>query len=199
MKLIFILLSIIAFTNFSKAIEKKSEYKWVSAKDLSLILPINTKLHIKDSKENESLNSFGLSFMGIGNETVSKTGGFRIEAFKVDNNLTGKNTFYLFEFLFGVKYLSQKSDKSIKPVLSVLGNLGMSSSRDFFIMPELNVGFLYSKDFLAETPKGFIFEVFYKPFQTYISDAGNNKSGDLKPFVGIKLGYVFEGFWQKQP
>ena len=47
----------------------------------------------------------------------------------------------------------------------------------------------------ADTPTGLTFDVFYRLIDLDLDSVGGGKSGTLKPALGIKIGYIFEGFW----
>jgi len=135
--IIFILSSHLVFPT-----EKKPEYKWFAAREFYFLIPINQKIYLSDIKKKDETNSFGFGIMGLGNETFSRTGGLQIQKISFNNQLTGENSLYLFDFIFGIKYISQK-ENNLKFTASTIGDLGMISSGNFYISPIITAGILY--------------------------------------------------------
>ena len=90
------------------AAESKPVYKWVSANEFYFLLPAAQSLHLPGNGDTESVQPWGFGFRAVGNETFSKTGGLQFQSVKVDNPSTGRNTFYLWDFLLGMEYMTPK-------------------------------------------------------------------------------------------
>ena len=177
------------------AAESKPVYTWVSANEYYFILPAAQDLHLSGSGNNESVKPWGFGFRAVGHETFSKTGGLQVQSIKVDNPSTGKDTFYLWEILAGMQYTSPKvQGKPLRFTAAGLGEFGLSDST-LYMAPMLRAGLLYTTDEFAATPTGFTFDIYYRLTDIDLDNVGGGKAGTLKPALGFKLGYIFEGFW----
>lgn len=177
------------------AAESKPAYKWVSANEFYFLLPMAQDLHLPGNGDTESVQPWGFRFRAVGNETFSKTGGLQFQSVKVDNPSTGRNTFYLWEFLLGIEYMTQKGQaRPLRFTASAFADLGLSDTK-FYAAPVISAGLLYTTGELAETPTGLTFDIFYRLADIDLDDVGGGKAGTLKPSLGFKIGYIFEGFW----
>jgi len=177
------------------AAESKPVYKWVSANEFYFLLPAAQNLHLPGNGDTESVQPWGFGFRAVGNETFSKTGGLQFQSVKVDNSSTGRNTFYLWDFLLGMEYITPKVQaKPLRFTASAFADLGLSDTK-FYAAPVISAGLLYTSNELSDTPTGLTFDVFYRLTDIDLDNVGNNKAGTLKPALGFKIGYVFEGFW----
>lgn len=174
-----------------RAAESKSVYKWVSANEYYMILPTAQTLDISGGGS-ESVKPWGFGFRAVGSEPISKTGGLQFQSIKVDNSHTGKDTLYLFDLLLGLEYITPKAQgKPLRFTAQAFADLGLSDTT-LYAAPMISAGLLYATNELADTPTGFTFDVFYR--LTDLDNIGGGK-GTLKPALGFKVGYIFEGFW----
>jgi len=178
----------------ANAAEGKPIWKWVSANEYYLILPTAQTLHISGGGS-DSVKPWGFGLRAVGNETISKTGGLQFQSVKVDNPRTGKDTFYLFDLLLGMEYMTPKAQgKPLRFTAQAYADLGMSDT-SFYAAPIISAGLLYTTNDYADTPTGLTFDVFYRLTDISLDNVGGGKAGALKPALGFKLGYIFEGFW----
>lgn len=176
------------------AADPKPVYQWVSANEYYFILPTSQDLAIS-GVGTESVKPWGIGFRAVGHETFAKTGGLQFQSVKVDSPATGRNTFYLWELLLGMEYMAPKvQGKPLRFTASALADLGLSDTT-FFAAPVLSAGLLYTTDETALTPTGFTFDVYYRLADIDLDSVGGGHSGTLKPTLGFKVGYIFEGFW----
>lgn len=176
------------------AAESKPVWKWVAANEYYFILPAAQDLHVSGGGT-ESVKPWGFGFRAVGNETFSKTGGLQLQSIKVDNPSTGKNTFYLLDLLLGMEYMAPKvQGKPLRITAAVFADLGLSDTT-LYAAPVVSAGLLYTTNEAADTPTGLTFDVFYRLTDIDLDNVGNSKAGTLKPALGFKVGYVFEGFW----
>ena len=176
------------------AAEAKPVYKWVSANEYYFILPTSQHLAISGAGT-ESVKPWGIGFRAVGNETFSKTGGLQFQSIKVDSHGTGRNTFYLWELLLGMEYMQPKvQGKPLRFTASAAADLGLSDTT-FFAAPVLSAGLLYATEEYSDTPTGFTFDIYYRLTDIDLDSVGGGRSGTLKPALGLKVGYIFEGFW----
>jgi len=172
----------------------KPVYTWVSANEYYFLLPTSQDLAISGAGT-ESVKPWGFGFRAVGHETFAKTGGLQFQSVKVDSPSTGRNTFYLWELLLGMEYLAPKvQGKPLRFTASALADLGLSDTT-FFVAPVLSAGLLYTTNELADTPTGFTFDIYYRLADIDLDSVGGGRSGTLKPALGFKVGYIFEGFW----
>lgn len=191
--LVFLFLA--AFAAWAPAAEPKPAYKWVSANELYFLLPASQNLHLSGSGETESVKPWGFGFRAVGNDTFSKTGGLQLQSVKVDNPATGKDTFYLLDLLLGMEYMAPKvQGKPLRFTASAFADLGLSDTT-LYAAPVISVGLLYTTNEAADTPTGLTFDIFYRLADIDLDNVGNGKAGALKPALGFKVGYIFEGFW----
>ena len=184
-----------AGASYVAAAESKPVYQWVSANEYYFILPTAQDLHLSGSGNTESIKPWGFGFRAVGHETFSKTGGLQVQSIKVDNPNTGKDTFYLWEILAGMQYTSPKvQGKPLRFTASGLGEFGMSDTT-LYMAPMLTAGLLYTTDEFAATPTGLTFDLYYRLTDIDLDNVGGGKAGTLKPALGFKVGYIFEGFW----
>lgn len=172
----------------------KPVYTWVSANEYYFLLPTAQDLAISGAGT-ESVKPWGFGFRAVGHETFSKTGGLQFQSVKVDSPSTGRNTFYLWELLLGMEYLAPKvQGKPLRFTASALADLGLSDTT-FFVAPVLSAGLLYNTNELADTPTGFTFDIYYRLADIDLDSVGGGRGGTLRPALGFKVGYIFEGFW----
>jgi len=176
------------------AADPKPVYKWVSANEYYMIMPTGQSLDISGGGS-ESVKPWGFGFRAVGHETISKTGGLQFQSIKVDNPHTGKDTFYLFDLLLGMEYMTPKvQGKPLRFTAQAYADLGMSDTT-LYAAPMISAGLLYTTNEFADTPTGFTFDIFYRLIDLDLDNVGGGKAGTLKPALGFKLGYIFEGFW----
>ena len=177
------------------AAENMPVWKWVSANEYYFILPVAQDLHLSGPGKTVSISPWGVGFRAVGNEAFSKTGGLQLQSIKVDNPTTGKDTFYLLELLLGMEYNSPKTQgKPFRYKASAFADLGLSDTT-LYAAPVLSAGLLYTTDEFADTPTGLTFDIFYRLTDIDLDNVGGGQAGTLKPALGFKLGYIFEGFW----
>ena len=176
------------------AAEAKPVYKWVSANEYYFILPTPQVLAISGAGT-ESVKPWGFGFRAVGSETFSRTGGLQFQSIKVDSPATGRDTVYLWDLLLGVEYLAPKVQaKPLRFTAAAFADLGLSDTT-FFAAPVISAGLLYTTDESAGTPTGLTFDIFYRLTDIDLDNAGGGRAGTLRPALGFKIGYIFEGFW----
>jgi hypothetical protein len=192
---IFISLSILATCAIgAQAAEPKIVYKWVSANEYYFILPAAQGLDVAGGGT-ESIKPWGFGLRAVGNETYSKTGGLQFQSVKVDNPGTGRSSFYLLDLLLGMEYRAPKvQGKPLRFTASAFADLGLSDTT-LYAAPVISAGLLYTTNETADTPTGLTFDIFYRLTDIDLDNVGNGKAGTLKPSLGFKVGYIFEGFW----
>ena len=180
---------------YSNAAETKPVYKWNAANEYYMIMPTAQTLNISGGGS-ESVKPWGFGFRAVGNnETISKTGGLQLQSIKVDNPHTGKDTFYLFDLLLGMEFMTPKvQGKPLRFTAQAYADLGLSDTT-LYAAPMISAGFLYTTKEFTDTPTGLTFDIFYRLIDLDLDTVGGGKSGTLKPALGIKIGYIFEGFW----
>lgn len=194
-KTIAFLVLVLGAVTCSYAAEPKPAYKWMAANEYYMILPTAQRLSISGGGS-ESVKPWGFGFRAVGNnETISKTGGLQFQSIKVDNPHTGKDTFYLFDLLLGMEFMTPKvQGKPLRFTAQAYADLGMSDTTRY-AAPMISAGFLYATKEFTDTPTGLTFDIFYRFIDLDLDNVGGGKSGTLKPALGIKIGYIFEGFW----
>lgn len=177
------------------AADPKPVYKWVAANEYYMIMPTAQTLNISGGGS-ESVKPWGFGFRAVGNnETISKTGGLQFQSIKVDNPHTGKDTFYLFDLLLGMEFMTPKvQGKPLRFTAQAYADLGLSDTT-LYAAPMISAGMLYTTNEFADTPTGFTFDIFYRLIDLDLDNVGGGKAGTLKPALGFKVGYIFEGFW----
>lgn len=189
--LLFILLS--AGLAQVRAAEAKPVYKWVSANEYYFILPTSQDLAISGAGT-ESVKPWGFGFRAVGNEKFSKTGGLQFQSVKVDSPKTGRSTFYLWDLMLGMEYIAPKvQGKPLRLTASAFADLGLSDTT-FYAAPVISAGLLYTTEEYADTPTGLTFDIYYRLTDIDLDNVGGG-AGTLKPALGFKVGYIFEGFW----
>ena len=190
--ILFVLLS--AGLSQARAAEAKPVYQWVSANEYYFILPTGQDLYLPRNGDTLSVKPWGFGFRAVGHETFAKTGGLQFQSIKVDNPSTGRNTFYLWELLAGMEYIAPKvQGKPLRFKASAVADLGLSDTT-FFVAPILSAGLLYATEEYSATPTGFTFDIYYRLSDIDLDEVGGG-AGTLKPALGFKVGYIFEGFW----
>lgn len=179
------------------AVESKPVYKWVSANEFYFILPTPQDLYLPGNKDTTVIHPWGLGFRAVGNgEGFSRTGAFQIQNVKATNrSLPESNSFYILDLLLGVEYMTPKiQGKPLRFTASALGDFGLSDTT-LFMAPVISAGLLYTTDENASTPTGLTFNISYRLTDIDLNDVGGGHSGTLNPAIGLKVGYIFEGFW----
>ena len=190
--MLFILLSVGLVQ--ARAAEAKPVYKWVSANEYYFILPTSQGLHLSGGGDTLSVKPWGFGFRAVGNETFSKTGGLQFQSIKVDSARTGRNTFYLWDLMLGMEYMAPKvQGKPLRFTAAAFADLGLSDTT-FYAAPVISAGLLYTTEENAATPTGFTFDIYYRLTDIDLDSVGGG-AGTLKPALGFKMGYIFEGFW----
>ena len=187
------LLMLIACGAISAA-ESKPVYKWMAANEYYMIMPTAQTFDVSGGGS-DRVKPWGFGFRAVGQDTFSKTGGLQFQSVKVDNPHTGKDTFYLFDLLLGMAYMAPKvQGKPLRFTAQAFADLGLSDTT-LYAAPVISAGLLYTTDEYAETPTGLTFDVYYRLTDIDLDNVGGGKSGTLKPALGFKVGYIFEGFW----
>ena len=193
-KIVSIIATIYFMATSASAADPKPVYKWVSANEYYMIMPAGQSLDIAGGGS-ESVKPWGFGFRAVGHETISKTGGLQFQSIKVDNPHTGKDTFYLFDLLLGMEYMTPKvQGKPLRFTAQAYADLGLSDTT-LYAAPMISAGMLYTTNEFADTPTGFTFDIFYRLIDLDLDNVGGGKAGTLKPALGFKIGYIFEGFW----
>lgn len=170
------------------AAEGKPVYKWVSANEYYMIMPTAQTFEVSGGGS-DRVKPWGFGFRAVGQDTFSRTGGLQFQSVKVDKP-TGKDSFYLLDLLLGMEYMTPKvQGKPLRYTAQVFADLGLSDTT-LYAAPMISAGLLYTTNELADTPTGLTFDVFYR-----LTDLDNVGGGTLKPALGFKIGYIFEGFW----
>ena len=178
----------------ARAVEAKPVYKWVSANEYYFILPTSQDLSLSGGGDTLSVKPWGFGFRAVGHETFTKTGGLQFQSVKVDSAKTGRNTFYLWDLMLGMEYIAPKvQGKPLRFTASAVADLGMSDTT-FYAAPVISAGLLYTTEEYADTPTGLTFDVYYRLTDIDLDNVGGG-AGTLKPALGFKVGYIFEGFW----
>lgn len=195
-RLLYVFILIVASTVTSTwATESKPVWKWVSANEYYFLLPGPQHLHLREAGMTKSVESWGVGFRAVGNEAFSKTGGLQLQILKVDTPSTGRNTIYLLDLLLGMEYMTPKTyGKPVRYTASVLADLGLCDTT-MYAAPLISAGIVYTTEEYADTPTGFTFDIYYRPTDIDLDNVGGGKAGTLRPEIGFKLGYIFEGFW----
>lgn len=170
----------------------KPVYKWNAANELYFLLPTPQTLYLTESKTNEVVHPLGLGVRTVGDgEFFGRTGAVQIQSVRTSRN----ESFWLLDFLAGVEYMTPKAEnRRLRLTLSALGDIGLADTHAYMV-PILSAGLIYATDPAALTPVGFTLNVYWRPAIIDVSDTGGGISGELRPAVGLKLGYIFEGFW----
>ena len=182
-------------SSFALAAESKPVYKWMAANEYYMIMPTAQTLSVSGGGS-ESVKPWGFGFRAVGNnETITKTGGLQFQSIKVDNQHTGKDTFYLFDLLLGMEFMTPKvQGKPLRFTAQAYADLGLSDTT-LYAAPIISAGFLYTTKEFTDTPTGLTFDIFYRLIDLDLDNVGGGKAGTLKPALGFKIGYIFEGFW----
>ena len=178
----------------ARAAEAKTDYKWVSSNEYYFILPASQHLSLSGGGDTLGVKPWGFGLRAAGNEPFSRTGGLQFQSVKVDSPGTGKNAFYLWDLMLGMEYIAPKiQGKPLRFTASAVADLGMSDTT-FYAAPVISAGLLYTTDEFADTPTGLTFDLYYRLTDLELDNAGGG-AGTLKPALGFKVGYIFEGFW----
>jgi len=194
-KIIALTFFVLTSATYANAAESKPVYKWMAANEYYMIMPTAQNLNISGGGS-ESVKPWGFGFRAVGNnETISKTGGLQFQSIKVDNPHTGKDTFYLFDLLLGMEFMTPKvQGKPLRFTAQAYADLGLSDTT-LYAAPMISAGLLYTTEEFASTPTGLTFDIFYRLIDLDLDNVGGGKAGTLKPALGFKIGYIFEGFW----
>jgi hypothetical protein len=169
-------------------------FRWVAANEFYFIAPAPQTLRVEGAGS-ASVNPWGIGFRGVGSEAFSKTGAVQLQSVTVDKPATGRNTFYLLELLLGMQYISPKAaGRALRFTAAGYADLGLADST-LYAAPVLTAGLLYTANAQADTPNGLTFDLYYRLTDVKLDNAGSNRAGALKPALGFKVGYIFEGFW----
>lgn len=164
-------------------------WHWAAANEAYFIAPAAQTLRVQGAGST-TVHPWGLGFRGVGGQVFSKTGAVQLQSVKA-----GKDAFYLLDLLLGLQYLSPKTPgRPLRFTAAGCADLGLSDTT-FYAAPVLSAGLLYTASEQAETPAGFTFNLYYRFTDIHLDNAGNNRAGTLRPALGIKAGYIFEGFW----
>jgi len=198
MKKAALLLLALAALGAGRAQAAPAAWRWASASEFYFIAPTAQTLRVEGAGS-ATVKPWGLGLRGVGSEAFSKTGALQLQSVKVDKPATGKNTFYLLELLLGMQYISPKTPgRPLRFTAAGYADLGLADT-SFYAAPVVTAGLLYSADDGAETPKGLTFDLYYRLTDIDVPNVGASRAGTLKPALGFKLGYIFEGFWTTTP
>lgn len=181
----------------AEAAEAKPVWKWVAASEYYFILPAAQDLRF-DGGGTASVKPWGFGIRAVGHEAFSKTAALQLQTIKVDKPGFAKDTIYLLELLVGMDYMTPKEQgKPLRFTAGAFADLGFSDST-LYAAPVLSAGLLYTTSDQADTPNGLTFNLLYRLTDIDLDNAGSGRPGTLKPSLGFKIGYVFEGFWTEK-
>lgn len=169
----------------------KPVYKWNAANDFYFVLPMPQTILLKGVSRNEVVHPVGMGVRSVGNgERFSPAGGLQFLTAKTsyDENI------WLLDVQGGLQYISPLARGPFRAMASALGGLGISDNTLYFA-PYLDFGLLYVTDDEALTPTGFSLNFFWRPTKILLQNAGVGGDAVLRPTLGLRLGYIFEGFW----
>lgn len=169
----------------------KPVYRWNAANDFYFIAPMPQTVFLKSISRNEVLHPVGLGLRSVGNgERFSPSGGVQFQTAQTSYS----QNIWLLDVQGGVQYLSPLARGPFRAMASVLGGLGVSDNTLYFA-PTLDVGVLYVTDDEALTPTGLALNFYWRPTKILLHNASVGGDAVLRPAIGLRLGYVFEGFW----
>ncbi|MEF3280564.1 MAG: hypothetical protein K6357_06325 [Elusimicrobiota bacterium] len=198
------LLFLILFPNLVFA-DKKPEnikYQWNYPVNTYFILPTTLRLEIASQNETKKINQWGFGFSSIGWEGFSMVTGLELKGARVELKNDSTN-FYIFDLILGVKYILPETKRRFWITSSFAGEFGVSGSNVFItqvisagiILPNKNIiEPIYSSNVI----NGFSIDIFYTPFEIDFDEFIDGNKAILKPHLGIKFGYIFEGFWTQK-
>jgi hypothetical protein len=177
----------------ARAAASQPVWKWVEANEYYFILPAAQTIHFSGG-DTKNVNPWGFGFRAVGGDAFSQTGALQLQSISTDNS-AGKDTIYLLDMLLGMEYKSPlRPGRALRFTAAGFADLGLCDTT-LYAAPVLSAGLLYVTDERAETPTGITFSVFYRLTDIDLDNAGGGRAGTLKPALGVKLGYIFEGFW----
>jgi hypothetical protein len=168
-------------------------YKWFPSNEFYFSAPFSQSIHYPG--KTLRAEAWALGFRAVGNgDGVERTGGLQIQKLTVSNTALGVNgSFYLLELPVGAEYISPKiENKSLRLTAGLLADLGLSDTT-LFMAPMLTTGLLYQTS-TEQIPSGLTLSLYYR-FASIDLDNAAGRPGTLRPAAGLKLGYIFEGFW----
>jgi hypothetical protein len=179
-----------------RAADNGPVYKWKPGSEFYFIMPTAQRLYLPNTKDNEVVRPWGVGFRSVGSgDMFSTSGALQIEHVGVEGHgLAGTDSFYLLEMLLGGEYLSPAGGGPLRFNATASGDFGVSDT-SLFMAPVVTAGVLYAVDTRSVTPTGFSLALYYRFADIHLSNVGGGRSGVLRPALGIKLGYLFEGFW----
>ena len=190
-----ILLSIL-FAFPAAAIAAAPVFTWISADEFYFTAPLNQQVRYNANHQTSNTQAWGFGARAVGKgQGINPTGGIQFERYTVSNSNLGVNgTFYLFEFLGGAEYITPvKNNKPLRLTAAALADLGLSDTT-LYIAPMLTAGLLYQTNTNTNSPQGLTLNLYYR-FTDVKLDNAAGKSGTLRPALGLRLGYIFKGFW----
>ena len=96
--------------------------------------------------------------------------------------------------MLGMEYIAPKvQGKPLRFTASAVADLGLSDTT-FYAAPVISAGLLYTTEEYSDTPTGLTFDIYYRLTDIDLDNVGGG-AGTLKPALGFKVGYIFEGFW----
>ena len=170
---------------------------WVSATEGYFTLPVSQQVHYTANGKTATADAWGLGLRAVGDgDGISRTAGLQFERYTVSNPALGVNgTFYLFDFLAGAEYVTPaRNNRPLRFTAAALADLGMSDTT-FYLTPVLTAGLLYQKNVYDTAPGGLTLSLYYRLASLDLENAGG-KAGTVRPAAGIRIGYIFEGFWR---
>ncbi len=205
MKVINFLLMLIAFllnNLYSTTKKEQVVYLWNYPQNFYFILPTASKLKFPSENLIKTINQWGVGFTTVGWEKMSLITGIELKGARIKVKYDSGN-FYIVNLLLGFKYIFPKENRKFWVTSSLVGEFGLSGS-NLFAAPVFSVGLIYPQKNIVEpiyssqVINGFSFELFLRPVELEFDNACCNKKGVLKPQLGIKAGYIFEGFWSQK-
>ena len=80
--------------------------------------------------------------------------------------------------------------------VSALANLGLADTT-LYMAPMLTAGLLYQTNPAEQLPNGFSLTLYYRLTDIHLDNAAG-KLATLRPSAGLRLGYIFTGFWSQK-
>ena len=182
---------------FSATKKQEEKYTWHNSTIVYFNLPFKRTLKFPSNK-GKNIYPWGTGFRIIEPYSrISKTFSFEIEYSNIEaDNTIGDDNLWVLTLKYGISYNQQpKERQKYSFTSSILANLGFINEKLFFT-PEFLAGIMYfTNDYNRESC---VLSMFYRPIKINIGRLSGYNNVRISPQFGVRVGYLFEGFWVKE-
>jgi len=169
-------------------------YSWYPANELYFTVPVKQTIHYSEGGRTRNADAWGFGYRVVGDgQGVNTTSAFQLQRVTAGNSTARVNTaLTFFDLLTGVEYNFTNKNRPLHFSVAALVNLGFCEPTPY-MAPMLTGSVLYRTN-AATTAENLILTFYYRLTDVALASV-DGQAAILRPALGLRLGYIFQGFW----